>query len=503
MKEKLINKIVKSFDSLINKTLIKLKKKTNFFLYNNSKVSVFNKLIITSISLLFLYLFYLSLPTLYDKTWVQNNIESKLIKEFKINFSISSDISYRILPAPHFLIKDSKIFKNDFEKAIPLADIKNLKVFISQSNFFNKEKMIINKTQIDNANFSLSRADLKLLNNSANNKFSDKKIKINNSKLFFKDKKNETITIVKISKAFLFFNSQKLINIFNLNGEAFNIPFTFDLNKKIYSSKNKTLNINSKKLNLNIFNESKKINKDLTSGENIISIFNSKIYSKYDAKENLIIFESKNSKTKIFEADYEGQLSINPFDLKFEMTIDDYELSKLFNSNTILTEFIKTKLLFNKNISIDSHINFTSNKKNTIFNSAKVNFNVINGKINFDQTTLINKKIGLLKLNNSNLFFKDDKLTLGTDILIDIKSSDNLFSFLQTSKQYRKPIKKIFIKLDYDFLSNQIEFKNLEIDDEKSSDAMLAIIEEFNDDVSNNLIRSRGIVNKLFSSYEG
>ena len=136
MKKKLVNQIVKSFNSLINKTLIKLKNKTNYFLENNSKVSSFNKLIITFISLLFLYLFYLSIPTLYDKTWVQNNIESKLIKEFKINFSISSDISYRILPAPHFLIKDSKIFKHDVEKSIPLADIKNLKVIISQKNFF-------------------------------------------------------------------------------------------------------------------------------------------------------------------------------------------------------------------------------------------------------------------------------------------------------------------------------------------------------------------------------
>jgi len=503
MKKKLVNQIVKSFNSLINKTLIKLKNKTNYFLENNSKVSSFNKLIITFISLLFLYLFYLSIPTLYDKTWVQNNIESKLIKEFKINFSISSDISYRILPAPHFLIKDSKIFKHDVEKSIPLADIKNLKVFISQSNFFDKKKMSINMTQIDNANFSVLRDDLELLNNSSNNKFPDKKIKINNSKFFFKDKENETIIIVKIPKAFLFFDSQKLLNIFSLNGEAFNIPFTFDLNNKIYSYKNKTININAKKLNLNIFNESQKINKDLTSGENIITILNSKIYSKYDAKENLIIFESKDSKVKNFKVNYEGQLSINPFDLKFEMKIDDYDLSKLLNPNTILFEFIKTKLLFNKNIAVDSRINFTPNKEKTIFDSAKINFNVINGKINFDQTILINKKIGLLKLDNSNLFFKNDKLTLSTDILIDIQSYENLFSFLQTNKQFRKPIKKIFINLDYDFLSNQIEFKIFKIDDGKSSDAMIAIIEEFNDNINNNLIRSRRIVNKLFSSYEG
>ena len=65
-------------------------------------------MIITFITFLFFYLFYLSIPTLYDKTWVQNLVEKKLKIEFNINLSPSSDVSYNILPSPHFLIKDSK-----------------------------------------------------------------------------------------------------------------------------------------------------------------------------------------------------------------------------------------------------------------------------------------------------------------------------------------------------------------------------------------------------------
>ena len=107
-----MKKIVKSFNILIKKTIFKVQNKTN----NNFKISIFNNFLITFIGLLFLYLFYLLIPLLYDKTWVQTNIESKLLNKFKINLSTSGEISYHILPGPHFLIKDSKILVDNTEK---------------------------------------------------------------------------------------------------------------------------------------------------------------------------------------------------------------------------------------------------------------------------------------------------------------------------------------------------------------------------------------------------
>ena len=93
-----MKKIVKKFNNLVKNTIVKLQNKTN----NNLKISNFNKYLITIVCSLFVYLFYLSIPILYDKTWVQTNIEKKLLNEFKINLSTSANISYRILPAPHF-----------------------------------------------------------------------------------------------------------------------------------------------------------------------------------------------------------------------------------------------------------------------------------------------------------------------------------------------------------------------------------------------------------------
>ena len=133
--------IIKNFNNLAKKTIFKVQNKTN----NKLRISSFNKYLITFISLIFFYLFYLLIPLSYDKAWVQINIEKKLINEFKVNISTSADISYRILPAPHFLIKNSKILINDTKNQKSIADVKNLKIFLDQKNLFNKEKMLIKK----------------------------------------------------------------------------------------------------------------------------------------------------------------------------------------------------------------------------------------------------------------------------------------------------------------------------------------------------------------------
>ena len=132
-----MRQIVKNFNNLVKKTIFNVQNKTN----NKSRVSNFNKYLISLISLLFIYLFYLSIPAVYDKTWVQNTLENKLSNEFNINFSISSDISYEILPTPHFTIKNVKIFNNDLDTPKKLSEMKKLKVFISQKNLFFKDKI--------------------------------------------------------------------------------------------------------------------------------------------------------------------------------------------------------------------------------------------------------------------------------------------------------------------------------------------------------------------------
>ena len=492
------NNFVKNLHNLIKKTIFKVWNKTN----NKYQISNFNKFLITFISLLFFYLFYLSIPVLYDKNYVQNKIENQLLKEFKINFSTSSQISYRILPKPHFLLKDAKIFKEK-EKTELLAEIKNLRVFIFQKNFFKKEKIIVKNVKIDNANFLLSKKVFKLLNDSSKNKFSNKHIEINNSNIFLKNDSAEVISIVKLSKAHLFFDSKKFLNLFNLKGEVFKIPFNFNFKKNFDLLKNEEINIDAKSLKLKIFNESGKEKNKIANGKNIISTFNSKFSTKYKIIDDIIVFESDNSRINNSKIYYSGEFSINPFNLESTINLGNYKISKLLSLNDILIDFMKTKLLYNDNISANVSLIATSTSKNEIFQYAKINFDFSNGKINLDNTKLINKKIGFIELENSNLFIKDDNLILNADILININSSDELFSTLQTSKKSRKLIKNFLINLDYNFLTKQINFNNVKIDNKEVNDKLLRIIDGLNDNNINNLNKSRGILNELFEAYDG
>ena len=493
-----MKQIIKNFNNLVKRTIFKVQNKTN----NNFNISSFNKYLITFIASLFIYLFYLLIPILYDKTWVQASIETKLRNEFRINLSTSADITYRILPAPHFLIKDSKIIVNEDEKIKSIAEIKDFKIFLSQKSFFDKEKMTINKIVINDANFSILRSDFKLLNKFTSKKFSNKEIKINNSNIFFRDNLGEIISIIKIDKTVFFFDDKIISNFINLKGEVFNIPFIFDFNYHNNSTKYKEINFSSKPLQLNIYNKSI-IKKKVTTGKNNISFLKSTINTKYNIKKKLIIFKSDNSRLYNSQINYDGEISINPFDLKLNINLEDHKISNLFKINPILIQLVQSGLLFNDNISLNSSIITNSNVKNEFFNNARINFDIINGKINFNKTRFTNYDIGTLELSNSDLFLKNNELVFNSDILINIKNSENLFSLLNTKKSSRKDFKNILINLDYYFLSNKIKFNSLKIDNKDASHQFLTIIDGFNDNDINNLIKSRRLLNELLRVYAG
>jgi len=483
-----MKKIVKIFNNYIKRTIFKVENKTN----DKFHVSNFNKYIIAIIAILFIYIFYLSIPLLYDKNWVQNKIVTELSDEFNINLSNSFDISYRILPKPHYLIKDTKT---------TLAEIKDLNVYIGQNNFFNKDSIRISEVVLEEVNFSLLKDNFKTLYENSENKFSKKKIKINNSNIFFKNNLNEVISIIKISNAFLFFDEKNLFNLFDLNGEVFNIPFklkyqnTLDLKKQI--------EIKAPDLKLELINKFFKKDEDLSGGINNISILKSNINTKYNIKDQVVIFKSNGSRVYNSKIDYNGQLTINPFDLNLKINLNNYKISNLFKLNSIINEFIKSGLLFNENISAHTLVNIKSTKKDEIFNEAKLVLRVLNGKISFDNSIFINNNIGLIKVSNSDLFLENDKLILTSNLSIDIKNTDRLYSFLNTNKRVRKNIKNIKLNIIYDFLSNEIVFKNIKIDNNEVSDQFLNIVDGFIDNNSNNLTKSRKLLNELINLYEG
>jgi hypothetical protein len=217
----------------------------------------------------------------------------------------------------------------------------------------------------------------------------------------------------------------------------------------------------------------------------------------------MVIFQSDGSRVYNSKVDYNGQLTINPFDLNLKINLYNYQISNLFTPNSAINEFIKSGLLFNENISVHTLVNIKSKKKNEIFDEIKLVLRVLNGKISFDKSIFINNSIGLMEVSNSDLSLENDKLILTSNLSIDIKDTDRLFSFLNTSKQSRKDIRNIKLNMTYDFLCNGIIFKNIKINDNDVSSQFYNIVDGFIDNNSNNLTKSRRLLNELISLYEG
>ena len=69
----------------------------------------------------------------------------------------------------------------------------------------------------------------------------------------------------------LFFDEKKLLNLLDLKGQVFNIPFSLNYQHTLNSKKKKRIEIEANDLRLKIINESFKLDENLTTGTNSIS----------------------------------------------------------------------------------------------------------------------------------------------------------------------------------------------------------------------------------------
>jgi hypothetical protein len=474
------------------------------------KISRFNKILIFLIALLFLYLFYLSIPSLYDKGRVQKHLSDYILKEFNINLSLSSDIKYSILPSPHIVIKNAKIFSNDSSNVNEISQIKKLKIFISQKtlfkSLFDEKKIKINKILIENANFLVNADNLKYYNNFINNKLSEKKIKVLKSNFFYKNDKNETISIFYISEIKLYYLKEKLINQLLIKGETYKFPFNIKWNKDFKLGGKKITNFKVKKLGLEIKNISE-IKEKKHFGDNVIYIKNIKLNTKYELDDNKLDFISKELKSKSEIPYYNGEILFNPFNLELDLTLPKISIKEILNIGNFFNEILKTNLLFNQNISTTININSEKITSKKIFDNFKLSLKINNGKIDFDNSFFVSKKIGSLTLKDSSIFIKKNQLIFNGSFNFQVNNQENFYKSFQISKKNRKPIKDIFFEIDMNFINNDLQVKNVRINegDIITTDKFERFLSDMNNvDLSNkNWIYIKRFTNKIFQNYDG
>jgi hypothetical protein len=473
------------------------------FKKKNLKISNFNKVVILSITIMFGYLFYLTIPNIYNKLWVQKVIEKKLINEFDVNFNLSSEISYIILPSPHFLIKNATIIDESENEVIKIADIKKLKVFISQKNFFKKDKLSINEILIEEANFIIKKNSFDYITNLINKQFSTKIIEIKKSNFFLKDLEDDTLLINKINNARLFYNFDNLQNSIFLNGELFNIPFQMDLNNDLINEVI-TVNAESRKLKLKLNNELIK-KKDIKNGITELFFLNTKLSHEYVLNKSSFNFKSKNSMLPNNMINYNGQIDLEPFSLNFNIDLEKLDFLKIVNRESIIIELIKSEIFFNQNVDLLITLRSPTVQNHKILRDLLINFNVDQGTINLNQSKVKLNKFGLLKFTNSNVSFIDGELVLNGNIQVMLEDSKKFYQFLQTPKKNRRKTNEININFDLNIQKKELQINTFLIDDLEPHEEIEGLITAFNSEkiIFSNFIELKNFINRILIAYEG
>ena len=81
---------------------------------------------------------FFSIPTFYDFKKYSEKIENTINSEYKFKLHNLEKISFRFIPSPHLLIKKADLKINANEDTV-VSNLKNIKVFISITDFYKKD----------------------------------------------------------------------------------------------------------------------------------------------------------------------------------------------------------------------------------------------------------------------------------------------------------------------------------------------------------------------------
>ena len=257
---KTFKKKILSINNFIESNFNKLK----YFKTNYTKIIINkeNKVFLVLITVVLLTLIYFIIPTLYDKNTIKSQIKNQISKNYDVKIMSKNKVEYRIFPKPHFLIKDVKILR----KNNVIGNTKNLKVLINPSQFFSINKIEIKDLNFDKTDFNLYLEDLNFFKNLLKIEPNDNEISFEKSNIFFKNKEDEVLFIIKINDSKFFYDSKNLQNILISKNEVFKVPFKLIIKNDKFNKKHYTF-FNSKKIRLNIENETNYENNEIKKGK--------------------------------------------------------------------------------------------------------------------------------------------------------------------------------------------------------------------------------------------
>ena len=483
----LILKSTKSRINSINKFLVE--SFNNISLKNISKLIKDQRLVFIILITIFTVMAHLSTPAFYKKNWVKNKIENQLGESFKIQFILNNKFSYSIFPQPHFIFKDISLASQNKE----LAKVDSLKVYLSMTKFFNKNKLNIEFTKIDNAKFSVFKNNFFSFFKFFDEKINEKKMSIVNSKIFLVDENEEIYSIIKLKKTDIFYDNLDFLNKLNFSGEVFNNPIKINFTND-FIEKNADSNIDLSKISLNFKNKLNYSNEPA-----IGSIFFSKLGKtnlvKFELDDQLIKFQSEKKINK--QPLFNGEIVFKPFFSLLNINLNNLNISKLLSNDSFFLKILKSEILLNENLSYQINVNSNGVVDNRNLNNAKIKINFNQNQLSFSDSQLNFKDKALIELIDGDFVSNKDNQFFVGELEINISDINEIYRFFLTRKELRKEIKKINIAFKYDLNSDILNLKRININDD-SDDRIQSFIDDFN--IQNINIKSRIVLRNLFNN---
>ena len=472
------------------------------------KTSIFSRYLILLIVLLFSYLFYLSIPALYNYQTLQKQLTTKLLKEFNLNVGLSADIAYRILPSPNFEIKNTSLNIDTDKELVTFAQVKKMKVYISIFDLYEQKKIKIKKIDIINANFSIDNFSFQYVKNFFQNVNLNKTIYIKKSKIFFKEKKikkEKTIALATIDRAKIFFDQKDNNNKMKAKGSIYNTGYNLTFLRNINDLNSSSLLFKLKEINTEFENNLSKVSNNNYNGKASITLLGNRINVHYNIKDKLVIFSSENYENINKNITFNGKISTKPFYYKTNIEIEKINLIKLIKNFFGTTNLFKKNILLNNNFNGDIFINIKKFNNLKIFDQAKINIEFINGKLIFDDTIFIANKVGNLYFLDSQFVEKNNNQIFKSKIFFDISNQNKFYQKFQISKTNRIKLDNIYFEIEHNLTEDIVAIKKLQVNSKirnNSSEKNKVLSNEFDLTQIKNLknwIELKVLVNNIFT----
>ncbi len=506
-KIKLTKKISNIFQILKYRSKIySIKKKTFELLskFNLKRLKI--RYLIFFLSLLFFYyLIYLSFPGIIHNKSDQNYLAKLLKEQYGIEFSLTPEINYSILPKPHFQIDNVIIFNNNNNFQKEIAEVKKLKLYLVQTNFLKRRKLKLKSVELFETNFFISKSDIAYIENFLKNGFKEKTIIIKRANLFFQDIDKGTISFLNLKKVHMQYNDKNNNDVLLSEGEIFNIPFKITWKQDLKNSEQST-NLKFKKINLNILNSSRFIDK---KSINKLQVYlnRSRYIINYNLNSDKINFESNNSFIGNNKFVYSGNIFLNPFNFSIDSTIDSLKIKRLFSNSSILKEILSNDFILNENFNGKINLNVKKLENNPFFDNLKMNINFKGQTLEFNNSTFLNDKIANLIVKKGILYEEKNNIIFKSNVDFVINDLDRFYNKFVVPKKNRHDLKKISFEILINLTSN--DFKILNITNESFKNEEFPEIDELIYEFNNggfkisNWIEFKIFANKIISYYAG